>query len=398
MRSVPIVAALVIVTFAQAAAQQKPRPASPAGTAAGSSAQELASGWSALAARRAAEAEAIADRLLQAGSRRHDALSLKISARVQGGRPDAALDDYEQWLKVSPHEDVFLLQPIARGLLEAQVLATDVGVRVDALQALADAGDKTAGTRLLALATGENSPGIADQALAGIGNPEAIAKLTRLVGASSSRVDATGAIEALVKAGATGAETAIAAALDPARPMPTKLAAARALGAMHAVGAIPQLRRALQDPEPPVRMAAAVALARLGDQGGADQIREMENSPVTDIRLMAASASAAGNPSGAWVSTATGALQDADPLVRLSAAQLLLINGADPAAALAALHNALSDQNPALRLAATRAMDQVPRAVIGTDVAALRRLLRDADPRVRIVAATAVLKLAGGVE
>ena len=120
--------------------------------------------------------------------------------------------------------------------------------------------------------------------------------------------------------------------------------------------------------------------------------------PVTDIRLMAAEVSAAGNPSGPWVSTATGALQDPDPVVRLSAAQLLLAHGPDPTAALATLNRALSDPNPALRLVGARALEQIPRNVLGTDVASLRRLLRDADPRVRIVAAAALLKLAGGVE
>lgn len=396
MRSAGIVAVMVIATWAQGAAQQRARPAAPAAGAA--SAQELASGWGALAAQRTTEAEAIADKLLQAGARRHDAMSLKIHARVQAGRPEPALDDYEQWMKGAPQEDVFLLQPIAAGVLEAQTLAADVGIRLDALQALAEAGDKSASARLAALAAASNVPGIADQALARAGNPAAVANLTRLVATASARTDVSGAIEALAKSKAGGAVKAIAAALDPTRSMPTKMSAARALGQMGAVEAIPQLQRALQDPEPPVRMAAAAALARLGDQSGADLIRQMENSPVTDIRLMAAEGAAAASPTGPWVATATTALQDPDPLARLTAAQLLLAHGADPTAALATLNQAMSDPNPALRLAATRAFEQVPRDALGTDIASLRRLLRDGDPRVRIVASAALLRLSGGVE
>jgi HEAT repeat protein len=396
MRSAAVVAYVVVAAITPLGAQQKPRPAAPA--AAGSSAQDLASGWSALASGRTAEAEAVADKLLKAGSRRHEAVSLKISARAQAGQPEAALDQYEEWLKAAPHEDVFLLQPVASGILEAQAGAADIGVRVDALQALAEAGDKTAATRLSAVAGSREVPGIADEALARIGNPQAVARLTRRVATPNGRADVSGAIDALVKAKPAGAGAAIAAALDPARPLPTKMSAARALGELGAAEAIPQLKRALQDPEPPVRMAAAAALTRLGDQSGASLVRDMENSPVADIRLMAAEGAAAGNPSGSWVSTATDVLKDPDPLARLRAAQLLVEHGPDPAAALAILNRALSDPNPALRLAAARTLEDIPREALGADIPSLRKLLRDADPRVRIVAAAALLRLAGGVE
>jgi HEAT repeat protein len=396
MRSAAVVAYVVVAAITPLGAQQKPRPAAPA--AAGSSAQDLASGWSALASGRTAEAEAVADKLLKAGSRRHEAVSLKISVRAQAGQPEAALDQYEEWLKAAPHEDVFLLQPVASGILEAQAGAADIGVRVDALQALAEAGDKTAATRLSAVAGSREVPGIADEALARIGNPQAVARLTRRVASPNARADVSGAIDALVKARPAEAVATIAAALDPARPLPTKMSAARALGELGAAEAIPQLKRALQDPEPPVRMAAAAALTRLGDQSGASLVRDMENSPVADIRLMAAEGAAAGNPSGSWVSTATDVLKDPDPLARLRAAQLLVEHGPDPAAALAILNRALSDPNPALRLAAARTLEEIPREALGADIPSLRKLLRDADPRVRIVAAAALLRLAGGVE
>lgn len=367
------------------------------GAADASPARELSAGWGALASGRVAEAEAAADRLLQAGTRRHDATALKIAARVQAGRAEGALDQYEDWLKGTQHEDLFLLQPVAAGVLEAQATAADLGIRVDALQALAEAGDRTAGARLAAVSAAGGVRGLADEGLARAGDPQAIGRLTRLVSTAGGRADVSGAIETLAAVKPPGAATAIAAALDPARAMPTKLAAARALGALGSPDAVPALRKALQDPDPPVRMAAAAALTRLGDPAGADLIREMENSPVTDIRLMAAEASAAGNPSGAWAATATTALQDADPAVRLTAARLLIAHGADPTAALAALNQAVSDGNPALRLMAVRTLEQVPVDRLANDLPSLRRLLRDSDPHVRIAAASALLRLAGGV-
>jgi HEAT repeat protein len=82
----------------------------------------------------------------------------------------------------------------------------------------------------------------------------------------------------------------------------------------------------------------------------------------------------------------------------LSAAQLLLAHGADRTAAAAALNRALADPNPALRLLATRALADTPPLALAGDVPSLRRLLRDADPRVQIVAAGVLLKLAGGID
>jgi HEAT repeat protein len=212
------------------------------------------------------------------------------------------------------------------------------------------------------------------------------------------RSDVSNEIDALVKAKATSAVQAIAGALDPARPMPTKLAAARALGQLDARDAIPQLRRALEDPDPPVRFVAAAALSRLGDQAGAAQLTQMENSPVADIRMMAAEVAAPGNPSGAWVAAATAALQDPDPMARLGAAELLMKYAADPAPGKAVLDQALADPNPAMRLAAALTLDEIPPGVLGTDVAQLRRLLRDPDAQVRIAAAGSLLRLTGGID
>lgn len=395
MRSRGVVAILLVATLAPVGAQQRARTVSPSAAMPG--AQELASAWAAVAAGRPADAELIADRLLKAGTRRHEAVGLKIFARVQTGHAEAALDQYEEWVKAAPQEDVFLLQPVAASILETEAAGKDIALRVEALRTLAEAGEQTAVTRLAAEAASGNAPGVADEALARIGNARAVERLTRRVAAANGQADVSSAIDALVTANSENALSAVVSALGPSRSTPTRMAAARALGGVTNAEAVPALRRALADPDPSVRMMAAVSLARLGDSSGAELLQQMEASPVTDIRLLALGASAAGNPSGPWVAIATTALQDPDPAVRLKAAQLLVAHGPDPAAGLAVLNSNLSDPNPALRLMAAGALEVLPREALAGDLASLRRLLRDADPRVRINAAGALLRIAGGV-
>lgn len=358
---------------------------------------ELAKGWSALASGRAGDAEAIADQLLQAGARRHEALALKIAARIQTGRAEAALDAFEQHLRQGAAEDVYLLQPIARAHLDALARSTDMRVRIEALAALAQAGDRDAAAQLADLSAADTT-GTADMALADLDNPQAIARLEARVKTPGVRADVSDAIDALAKSKAASSIPSIIAALDPSRPVPTRMSAARALGRLEARNAIPQLKQALRDPDPPVRMMAAVALARLGDQSGADLVQQMEASPLADVRLMLAELAAPSNATGPWVATATKALDDPDPLVRLSAAQLLVKYAADPSAGLAAIAAGLADTNPAMRLATSRGLEEIPTALLGTDLPALRRWLRDATPQVRIAAAAALLRLAGGIE
>jgi len=188
------------------------------------------------------------------------------------------------------------------------------------------------------------------------------------------------------------------AALDPGRPLPTKMAAARALGEFGDPSAIPPLREAMKDPDPPVRVAAAAALARLGDAAGIDYVRKFENSPVGDLRLLAVEASAAGNPTGAWVGVASGVLNDPDPLVRLQAAELLLQHAADPGKAREVLFSALGDSNPAMRTAAAQSLERIPAVALENDLGVLRKLLRDPSPLVQLEAAAGLLRVSGAME
>jgi len=358
--------------------------------------EAIAKGWSALAAGRPAEAEALAGALLAGSPRRHEAAMLLIRARILAGRDLAALDGYEQWAAAVRQEDVFLLQPIAIAVLDTLSASTDRSVRIRALGALAAEGDARARARLTDLAAA-SSGGEADEVLAAAADPGAIERLRATVTAAGGR-DVSRAIDALRDANARGAIGAIAAALATENAVPTRMAAARALGALDAREAIPQLRRASQDPEGPVRLMANAALARLGDPAGQEALRALENSPVLDIRLLAVEASAATSPDGAWLPVALSGLQDPDPLVRLNAAGLIAKYAKDPRPGVDAIQQALADPNPALQFAASRELDRLPATVLAGDVAKLRRLLRSVTAEVRIAAASGVLRLAGGVD
>lgn len=390
---------LIIVPGTLTEAQQRPAPGT--GTAAASPVDagitDISRGWAALQAGHPDQADAAAARLLQRGVRRHDALSLMIEARVQAGRIDAALDGYERWLRTVPQEDVFLLQPIARGRLRLDAQDADAGIRVAALQALSSVGDATATAALRGMA-GTPSGTEADAALADSGDAAAAERLASYVSQAGPRADLSAPIDALVRGKATQAAPQIAAALDASRPLPTRIAAARALGQLNAMEAIPQLRTALQDPDPPVRMAAAAALSRLGDQSGATLLQQMQNSPVPDIRLMAVEDSVAREPAGTWVAVANQVMDGPDPLARLDAASLLARYSADPARGYQVLTQALADPAPAVRFVAAQELRDIPPRLLGSDLPTLRRLLRDPERRVRIAAAGALLRLAGGVE
>jgi HEAT repeats len=362
-------------------------------------AQELAKAWSALAGGRAADAERASDALLKTAPRNHDALALKIRARLAGPGASAALDTYEAWLpSVRQREDVSLLETIATSLVESLAAAPDgpdIEVRARALEILALLGDRNATARLSSMVA-TSGTAQSDAALARLGDAAAVTRLAGRVKNGAAR-DVSDAIDALSDGGVKTAAGVIAGALDPARPLPTKMAAARALGRLGDPAFVPQLKLALKDPDPPVRVMAAAALAQLGDDSAADLMRTYSNSPVGDLRLIAVEAGASANPSGQWVGVATGVLQDPDPLVRLRAAELLLQYAADPGAAAEVFAQALGDTNPAMRHAAAQRLDRLPAGALERDLPALRKLLRDPSPLVQLEAAAGILRVAGAI-
>jgi len=352
-------------------------------------AASLGRGWTALANRQSQQAIDLAQQILRTDPANHNALSLLVSAQVGAGRPTLALDAYDAWLSASKHEDPFLLQPVAFGVLRQLAGSKEPRVRAAALAALAEAGDADAQRQLQELLAGQTAPAGLDADLAASGDQAAIARLEKQIGPKGVR-DKSTSIDALARAGAKSSAPAIVAALSDPAP-PTRMAAANALADLEATDAIPALKTALRDPDPAVRNMVAVALARLGDESGGVTMESLAQSPVGELRLQAAHAAARQNPQGAWAGSAEGLLKDPDPMLRLKAARVLLEFGRQSEALTAALTAALSDDTPAIRTDAARLLREVSQRQPGVEnTAYLRRLLRDPVPDVQIEAARAL--------
>jgi HEAT repeat protein len=120
-------------------------------------------------------------------------------------------------------------------------------------------------------------------------------------------------------------------------------------------------------------------------------VERMLQSEVPDLRIMAAEAYDGQN--GAWVSAIMPLLENRDGVTRLQAARL--IAPVNPEAARRTLQQAAGDPNPVIRAEAVSVMADV--GATTPDVADLtqaRRLLRDADPGVRLHAAAVLLAAA----
>jgi HEAT repeat protein len=348
-------------------------------TAARSKATELSRSWAAIGQGDYARAEQIAAALLRANPSDHSAIAVSLAATVGAGQPTAALDAYEQWLKRTRHEDVFLLQPIAAGTLAAIAAGDDIGLAVDALSKLAASDPETARG---ALGKRTDAGPEFDRVRAALGDKAAVTRLVDNLGAPSSREKLL-ALQA-VAAVADIPATAIAPLLsDPAPPV--RAAAAETLARVQGAAAVEPIKPLLADPDAYVRVSAAVALGRLGDAAGLDALTRMLASDAGDTVAMAAVVL---KERGVDVSGAADRiLADPNPLTRLGAIPLL----ADASRAQALLSQAASDPNPVVRARAGRIL-----TAGASDLPTLRRLLRDSNPDVRLGSADALLQIATG--
>jgi HEAT repeat protein len=382
-----IIALLVAAAAAETSAQSAARPPASATVA-----SQLGRGWTALANQQPAQAIDLAQQVLRTRPASHDALSLLVAAQVGAGQPLLALDAYDGWLASSKHEDLFLLQPVALGVLRQLAAHKELRVKAAALAALAEAGDAEAQRELQELLSEQNAPAGLDADLAASGDQAAITRLETQIGPKGVR-DKSSSIDALARANSKSSAPAIVAALSDPAP-PTRMAAANALAELEATDAIPALKKALGDPDPAVRNMIAVALARLGDESSGVTMQSLAQSPIGELRLQAAQAAARQNPQGSWAENVQGLLRDPDPMLKLKAMRVLLEFGRQSEALTAALGAALSDDTPAVRTEAARLLREVSQQQPGVENPAyLRRLLRDRVPDVQIEAARALAVL-----
>jgi HEAT repeat protein len=368
--------ALLMIPLAQARDQAPARS-----TTTVSDAATLAAGWTALAAGQQAAAAREAAKILARTPWNHAALTLRIEA-LSAGDPLRALDAYEAWLANRTREDAGLLEPAARAILRQIARGADADLRHDARRALA-----AAGVVMPAAAPDQEDQLDADAARAKDGDAAARKRLQTAVTAGT--IDPATLADALASAGPAGTPMLMTMLTSAAGP--SRAAAAAALGRRKVEEAKSALQKLMTDPDPYVRSTAAVALGRMGDPQAMTIVERMLQSEVPDLRIMAAEAYDGQN--GAWVSAIMPLLENRDGVTRLQAARL--IAPVNPEAARRTLQEAAGDPNPVIRAEAVRVMGDVAgRAPEVTDLSQARRLLRDADPGIRVHAAAAVLAAA----
>jgi HEAT repeat protein len=387
-----LAACLVVLTAlgSTVSGQKAPRPESRRRTAVGlpgsvlvEEATELTNGWARLAEGSAAQAAAIAARLIARSPRDNAALALSVEAEIARAGAVAALDQYERWLNGRSLEEPAVVRRIATATLwQAASGSRDLSARVAALQALRDDGDAHAGdelSRLKARAGG----GVTTRTLAATGDDQAV---KRLIG--ELKENKTNEVQAIDALGSSGNTLAISPLLqrlaDPRQEV--RGAAVGALGRLGDPDLAARIKPMLADHSLYVRAKAADALLRLGDDSGWPMLQELSLDPSPSTRLLAAE-SMASRPDASWLVLVRQLTEEQDPEIRAGAAHLIAPH--EPEIARAVLGTLSMDDNPAIREMAAAAQN----TVLPGDLPSLRRLLRSEADMTRVQAAAQVLAI-----
>jgi len=372
---------------APASARPAPGTTAPATSGATAADRDARAARLALEAGDAAKALALADPVLAKEPAHPVAAAVKVQALLGLGERPRALDAYEAWFTVVHAENTTLLERIAVAELEA--LQAEPLLTPEALAALSlqnGPPGTRARTQLQELATA-NPPGSrswpAIVALCRLGDADAAKRAAQAYkqSAGSGRVTA---LEAVIAAGGPGAEPILRDALRIPDAM-LQSTAADGAATLKLKGLVPDLQQVAKTGEMFAKFTAAVALAHLGATGGESLIDAAATSPAQDARLRAAGARKARGDRG-WIDAARPLLASEDVAVRYQAAAMLL--DVDRPAAVKVLQTGTQDPNPAVRTLVADVVTNDP----ATPVAELRRLLRDGVPRVRLLAAAAILR------
>lgn len=347
----------------------------------------IADGWTALAKHDVARAGARAAEVRGRDPRNVHALLLGVEVEIARAGAGAALAHYESWLAGRSLDDAFALRRIARALLFEATRGSDPSARIEALSALAAAGDPQAHDAAnAALIQGAMNGGIAEtRVLAAGGSANAIKRLSEDL--QSPIGNKLAIVESLVKSGKPEVVQPLVIMLRDARPE-HRAAAADGLGKLGAKDQIPALRSMLESPTstPIEQIKAAGALLHLNDDTGYPRLLELLRSPVPDVRRASARALET-RRDAAWMSVVRELALDPDAGVRLEALELLAPYDRDAAGA--SLERLMSDPNIAVREQALR----IYVAQVAGDFATFRGLFRSPDAVARAIAARRVLEL-----
>lgn len=355
---------------------------------AGTQASPLREAQAHLAAGRAAEALAVADRLLIVRPSDVGALRVKVEALVALARVEQAHAAYDAYFAATHAEDDETLVRLARGVLVELERAPTVEARIEALAVRARAGDAAARAAIEAVAKAvppTTATWRATLALAALGDRAAIRRVVTTSGQGTGSGRVAG-VDGLRHVPPADAVEALRSALRDTDTMVQATAAEVA-----AAHPMPQLRddllRVMRESRQGAPLWAAVALAKVGERAADPVIRSAVDG-LPDGRLIAARA-LAGGADRLWVDKLRPLLEDNNALFRVLAAEQLL--GPAPEAARPALVSALADVNPLIRAEAVRVLASEPTV----DRALMRRALRDASADARLHAARALMRLGG---
>jgi len=369
---------LVIAGFSVVVSGQQPQAAPPPGS---EEAILVSRGWKMLSDGDAAQAASHASTILTAYPRSVAALALLVEAEIVRAGTLAGLDAYERWLGSRRIEDGYVIRIVALSSLRDASGSSDLGLRIEALKALAADGDAGALALLNNPANGERSPEVL--ALASLGQERGVRALIAQLGTGFGTVRM---IDALGQSRSPLAIPALMKLLSSDSP-DFRAAAAAGLGRLGAKEAVNAIVPLMSESQPyPVRFAAAAALHRLAEPQGTVFLRSSLGSPHEPVRAQAAEELAAVADDTSWVAPVEALIASRDPQIRLQAARLLARR--DAARARAVLENLLADQNPSIREEAGYALA----SVVSSDFVALRRALRS-DTRSRILASNRVLEM-----
>lgn len=346
--AVPFIACVCCLgSIAPALAQQKPareKPAQPKSAQATPTPTQAAAAM--VTAGQYEDALVALQRTLAMAPTDRDAVMVKIDALAGLGKNAEALDSYQAFIAASnTPQDAALARHIARALLRQAAVSTHPDAQPAAIELLKAAGE-TAGTpaRVKPNLTGQNGV-----ATTGTQNPEDV-----LSNAAAPVEAKRTALDQLTAPVTPKAQGLVRAALKE-RDQWLRTTAAYTAKRLDLRAAVPELQAALQDNFFPLKIAAAATLREWGNKAGDEVIYGALKSDFLAGRLPAARAlKATGDTS--WPPQIAPILDSPRANERVAAADLLLPIPAHAARAREILKTEMSGKEVPLRREAVRAL------------------------------------------
>lgn len=275
----------------------------------------LTNGWAALAEGNVARAEERAAQARRLSPRGPAVFSLLLEIGIARGGLWGGMAAYDDWVGTRADEPL-AVRRLGQALLYERAFAVDDLHSVTALLVLADAGDERAARQMESDSV--NGSEATARLMAARGYPPAIDRLVAALKQPNARHAVL--LDALGKSGSASAADAIRPFLQDPRT-DVRGAAVRAYGLTAGASAADHLVPMLADPSVYVRFWAAAGLFRVGNTAGNAALDELAQSANPADRLAAAEVLIL-RPDARSEALIRGLLNETDTDIRLSAAQL----------------------------------------------------------------------------